>query len=112
MAKDDMEIVISGEPNEQSPNALIKKYKAMADLRRDYEDIDIKDCIPTLDEMIQDDLMYEILEAAANGDTEKDVTDAAYYTEQPPTTELGYKKEGNVFVYKLGSVNFSDADKN
>ena len=110
MAKDDMEIVISGEPNEQSPNALIKKYKAMADLRRDYEDIDIKDCIPTLDEMIQDDLMYEILEAAANGDTEKDVTNAAYYTEQPPTTELGYDPEKNVFVYKIGSINFSEAD--
>ena len=112
MAKDDMEVVVSGEPNENRSSALIKKYKAMADIRRDYEDIDIKDCIPTLDEMVQDDLMYEILEAAANGDTEKDVTNAAYYTEQPPTTELGYNPDGNVFVYKIGSVNFSEADKN
>ena len=115
MSNQNLDLVVDGggnafESEERESDALIKKYKAMADLRRDYEDIDIKDCIPTLDEMIQDDLMYEILEAAANGDTEKDVTDAAYYTEQPPTTELGYKKDGNVFIYKLGSVNFSDAD--
>ena len=46
--------------------ALIDKYKNMADIRRDYEDIDIKDCIPTLDEMVQDDLMLELLEDIAN----------------------------------------------
>ena len=57
---------------ETRSNALILKYKQMANTRRDYEDIDIKDCIPTLDEMVQDDLMYEVLEKVANGDTEKD----------------------------------------
>ena len=109
MAKDDMEIVVSGEPNETRGNALSRKYRDMADMRRDYEDIDIKDCIPTLDEMVQDDLMYDILEKAANGDTEDEVLSTAFYTEEPPKT-LGYDSDKNVFVYKIGSISFSKTD--
>ena len=104
-----VEITNNSGEKDTSDSALINKYKAMADLRRDYEDIDIKDCIPTLDEMIKDDMMYEILEKAANGETEKDVLDTAFSTEQPPT-ELGYDPDKNVFVYKINSVDFSNAD--
>ena len=86
---------------ESSPAALVDKYREMADMRRDYEDVDIRDCIPTLEEMIKSDLMYELLEDAANGKTEKDVLDTAFYTEEPPTMELGYDKGRNVFIYKV-----------
>ena len=81
---------------EKKGDELINKYKEMAEMRRDYEDIDIKDCIPTLDEMIQDDMMYEILEKAANGTTEKEVTSVAFYTQEPPTTSLGYQDRKSV----------------
>ncbi len=108
----ELEVVVSGEANETRANALIKKYKQMANTRRDYEDIDIKDCIPTLDEMIQDDLMYEILEKAANGGTEEDVLSAAFYTEEPPTKELGYKPDKNVFIFKARGIDISDAEIN
>ena len=107
----DMEIVASGEPNETRGNAITKKYKNMAEMRRDYEDIDIKDCIPTLDEMIQEDLMYDILEKAANGETEDEVLSTAYYVDEPKSFNLGYHKDLNVFIYKVNSVSFSKAEK-
>ena len=95
---------------ETRSNALILKYKQMANTRRDYEDIDIKDCIPTLDEMVQDDLMYEVLEKVANGDTEKDVLDAAYYVDQPKTMTPGYSNEDNVFILKIPNITIPAAD--
>ena len=107
---DDLEVVVSGEANETRSNALVNKYKAMADMRADFEDIDIRDCIPTLDEMVKEDLMYDLLEKAANGDTEKDVLNTAYYTEEPPTTELGYKPELNVFIFKANKVDIKKVD--
>jgi hypothetical protein len=110
LAKDDIEIIVSGDPNETSSETLINKYKEMADMRRDYEDIDIKDCIPTLDEMIKDDMMYEILEKVANGDTEEDVLSAAYYVDEPPSMELGYHPDLNVFIYKVNSLNIKPED--
>lgn len=110
MAKDDIEIVVSGEANETGTDALIKKYKEMADMRRDYEDIDITDCIPTLDEMVKDDLMYEILENAANGNTEKDVLSTAYYVDEPPKMELGYHPDLNTFIYKIKTANIKPED--
>ena len=99
------------EDKEKRSDALIKKYKEMADMRRDYEDIDIKDCIPTLDEMVQDDLMYELLEKVANGENEKEVLDAAFYVDEPPTKEVGYNAENNVFILKIPKMSFTAADK-
>ena len=121
MANENMDQMTSGstelpnEPDTSTKNsdrgeALIKKYKAMAELRRDYEDIDIKDCIPTLEEMIQDDLMYEILESAANGETEEEVLSTAFYTEPLPVNTLGYDPEKNVFMLKINDLNISEAD--
>ncbi len=105
MAKnDEMEVVVS-----TSPSDMINKYKEMANMRRDFEDLDIKDCIPTLDEMIKSDLMYDILEGVANGETEQDVLSTAYYIDQPPTMELGYHNDLNVFIYKV-KVNLSEND--
>ena len=89
---------------EKRSEELINKYKEMADMRRDYEDIDIRDCIPTLEEMVQDDLMYELLEAVANGDTEKDVCNTAFYTQEPFTMETGYKDDQNVFIFKIPKI--------
>ena len=106
----DMEIVVSGPANETKGNALARKYKEMANMRRDYEDIDIRDCIPTLEEMVKDDLMYEILEDAANGKTEDDVVSTAFYTEEPPKFDVGYDEARNVFIFKASRVNFTDAE--
>ena len=50
------------------------------------------------DMMKYHDMMYEILEKAANGDTEKDVLSAAYYVDEPRSKELGYNSELNVFI--------------
>ena len=91
-------------------NALINKYKDMADIRRDYDDIDIRDCIPTLDEMVRDDLMYELLEDIANSKSESDVLGAAFYVEEPPTKELGYNAKENYFMIKIPKISFSSAD--
>ena len=100
----------AGIAEETRENALVNKYKAMANMRRDYEDISIKDCIPTLDEMIQDDLMYEIMEKASNGETEKDVLSTSYYSEALPNTKMGYDEKNKVFFYKVSSADISKAD--
>ena len=99
---------------ETSPEGLLDKYKDMADMRRDYEDVSIHDCIPTLEEMIKSDLMYELLENAANGKTEQDVLTTAFYTEDPPTTELGYHNDDsarNVFIYKVNRYSVTKEDR-
>ena len=98
-------------PKVTSPDVLYQKYKEMAERRKDYDDIDIRDCIPTLNEMIQSDLMYDILEGVANGETEQDVLDTAFYTHSPISTKLGYDKEKHVFIYKIQNINFSESDK-
>ena len=100
----------SSSSEDKRSNALINKYKDMADMRRDYDDIDIRDCIPTLDEMVKDELMYELLEDIANGKTEDDVKKAAFYAEEPPTKQLGYNNNKNAFVCKVSSVNLSNSD--
>ena len=98
-------------PTRLRGDQLYKKYKEMAERRKDYDDIDIKDCIPNLNEMIQSDLMYDILEGVADGDTEKDVLDTAFYTQNPPSTKLGYDKSKNVFIYKIQNIKFKESDK-
>ena len=122
MANQNLDLVVEGggsgfkdtkdyEKTEAKSEALIKKYKEMAEMRRDYEDIDIRDCIPTLNEMIQEDMMYEILEDASNGKTEQEVLSTAYYTDAPPTFELGYDKDKGVFIFKIQNLTFTKADK-
>lgn len=101
-------------PEENRSNALVEKYKAMAENRRDYEELDISDCIPTLTEMIQDDMMYDMFEKAANGGAEADINKSIFYTENPPNPldlgHLGYYPDQKVFLLKASDISFDSAD--
>ena len=66
--------------NTKSTDPLTEKYKQMAELRKDYDDIDITECIPTLEEMMDDDLMTDFFEEIAEKDT---AIDTAFYMDEP-----------------------------
>lgn len=82
---------------------FLKKYKDMVSLRNDFNTIDLDNFIlPTMGEMVQEDLMSEILqnfmEDEEYKDKEKGILDESFYTEAPFTTALGYHPQEGVFV--------------
>lgn len=84
-----------------------EKYISMANNRTDFNTISPdKFLLPTLDEMMQEDLMMEINEQFVNGDTEgdyteQDVLDAAFYKEAPFSTAPGHYSEEGAFVLQV-----------
>lgn len=81
----------------------LQKYKDMAKLRDDFETIDINNfLLPTIGEMVQEDLMSEILQNFMDNedyqDKEKGILDESFYTETPFTTALGYHPQEAVFM--------------
>ena len=87
----------------------------MAKIRDDYNTINNNNfLLPTMGEMVQEDLMNEILEQyiSSDGTIDENATylDAAYYTEQPFSTQLGYHPEEAAFVLKARYL--ADANNN
>lgn len=96
-------------------NTLLNKYRDMAKIRDDYNTINNNNfLLPTMGEMVQEDLMNEILEQyiSSDGTIDENATylDAAYYTEQPFSTQLGYHPEEAAFVLKARYL--ADANNN
>ena len=92
--------------NTKSTDPLTEKYKQMAELRKDYDDIDITECIPTLEEMMDDDLMTDFFEEIAEKDT---AIDTAFYMDEPgPGNYVSrYDEKNNVFYIKCNNFNNS-----
>ena len=86
---------------------LRDKYVQMAE-SKDKSTIDSSNfLLPDMGEMVQEDLMQEIYQQYINGDVnsaeykEKEVLDAAYYTEEPFSTVPGHYPEKGAFVLKV-----------
>ena len=93
-------------------DTLLNKYRDMAKVRDDYNTINPNNfLLPTMGEMVQEDLMNEILEQYTNIDgidEDAKYLDAAYYTEQPFSTQPGYHPEEAAFV--LTARHLADAN--
>lgn len=95
---------------------IINKYKDMANMRDDFYNIEKSNYItPTMGEMIQEDLMSEIYKQYVEGQnsdgaeaTEKDILDAAYYIEDPITTNLGFDADTRTFILKANALNIDN----
>ena len=91
---------------------LMNKYKGMMDARTKYgEDyIDISKGLPNLQEMFTDDLAYEfykdLIGGAAEG-SDKDILDAIFYTQDPPS-RLGYNPDNTFVLDYTGKINTDD----
>ena len=73
------------------------KHKDLVQARIDSgEDIDISDCVPSLEEMFTDDLAYDFYKALAGSDNDDDVVKTAHYIENPGDT-LGYQSRNITF---------------
>lgn len=90
-------------------DSLKDKYIAMAENRDDFNHINNKHfMLPTMGEMIQEDLMSEILEDYVSGDfeqgykvEEKEKLDASFFKETPFTLTPGYYSKEGAFVLKV-----------
>ena len=92
----------------------LKKYKDMANLRDDFNTIDVNNfMLPTIGEMVQEDLMAEILQNFMEDenieDIEQGILDESFYTETPFTTSLGYHPQESVFVLNARAL-YEDAN--
>ena len=89
---------------------ILKKYKHMANTRSDYNTINnINFMLPTMGEMVEEDLMSDLLEQFVNNDSnndfkDQDRLDAAYYVEQPFSIQPGYHPVEAAFVLDRKSV--------
>lgn len=94
----------------ENNNDYLKKLKDMANLRDDFNAINVNNFIlPTMGEMVQEDLMSEILQGFMDDeeyqDQEQGILDENYFTETPFSTELGYHPQENVFILKARKLN-------
>ena len=88
---------------QDSTDFVLDKYKDIAKIRDDFYTINPANfMLPTMGEMVQEDLMAEILQDYMNGkdveDIEKGVLDESFYTETPFSISLGYHPDEGVFV--------------
>ena len=86
-------------------NDILKKYQDMVQSRKECADIDIDDFLPSINEMIKEDCVWDVLK-----DIEKDLSgkknkteDVAYYTEDPPIKKPGYYADQQCFVLRVSS---------
>ena len=87
----------------EEEQTVFEKYKDMAKIRDDFNTINPANfMLPTLGEMVQEDLMSEILQNYLDkeniDDLEKGILDESFYTESPFSTSLGYHPDKGVFV--------------
>lgn len=89
---------------------ILKKYKDMANTRSDFNTINMRHfMLPTMGEMIQEDLMSDLLQQFVDNDANNDFEnqdrlDAAYYMEQPFSTQPGYHPVEAAFVLKTKNL--------
>lgn len=84
-------------------NSVLQKYKDMAKIRDDFNTINPDNfMLPTMGEMVQEDLMAEILQDFIDNkdveSLEQGILDESFYTETPFSTALGYHPQESVFI--------------
>lgn len=92
-------------------NSLKDKYIEMAANRDDFNHINNNNfMLPSMGEMIQEDLMDEILQQYIKGELEegynvedKEKLDASFYKETPFTLTPGYYSKEGAFVLKVSN---------
>ena len=96
---------------------MLKKYKDMANTRGDYNNINARHfMLPTMGEMIEEDLMSDLLRQFVDNDVNKDYIgngtylDSAYYIEEPFSTTPGYHDVEAAFVLRTKKLADSDKD--
>lgn len=83
---------------------LSKKYKEMKKSRQESNVIDINNFLPTLNEMIKEDCVIDVLQDTAKKLNDKDkAMDAAYYTQNPYSEDNGYYESQGIFVINPGA---------
>ena len=87
-------------------SAVLDKYRDMAKLRDDFNTINpARFMLPTMGEMVQEDLMSEILQGFMENenieDIQKGILDESFYTETPFSTALGYHPQESAFVLSV-----------
>lgn len=100
--------------SETNNNSFLRKYKDMANLRDDFNTINVDNfLLPSMGEMVQEDLMSEILQNFMEDenveDIEKGILDESFYTETPFSTSLGYHPQESVFVLNAKAL-YEDAN--
>lgn len=82
---------------------LSEKYRQMKVSRQESNIININDFLPTLNEMIKEDCVIDVLQDTAKELNDKDdAMDAAYYTENPYSENNGYYESQGIFVINPG----------
>ena len=90
---------------------LSNKYKDMVSSRKEYDDLDISDTVPTLEEMMNDDLMSEFLKEISEN-SKDDVVSTAFYLEDPgETTTSRYDADEHVFYIKCNRFKYDERSK-
>lgn len=83
---------------------LSKKYRQMKASRQETNIININDFVPTLNEMIKEDCVIDVLQDTAEKLNDKDkAMDAAYYTQNPFSEDNGYYPSQGIFVIDPGA---------
>ena len=82
---------------------LSEKYRQMKKSRQESNTINIDDFMPTLNEMIKEDCVIDVLQDTAESLNDKDeAMDAAYYTQDPFSENNGYYPSQGIFVINPG----------
>lgn len=102
-------------PDTPDDDQLMQKYRDMANMRGDFSMIDpSRFMTPTMGEMIEEDLMYNIYkkidEDTGGHGTEDEILKRAFYSEPPISTQLGYHPDEGVFILKASQLKQSATD--
>lgn len=91
---------------------ITKKYQQMVKSRKESGDININDYLPSIYDMIKEDCVWSALKSMQSeiSDTKDKEEDIAYYSEKPPTTELGYHEDSQCFVLHANRFKVNKGD--
>ena len=86
---------------------VVKKYQQMVTSRKESYDIDINDYLPSINEMLKEDCVWDVIDSVKDnlGDKDSSKEQAAYYTEKPPLTKAGYYEDKQCFVFHASKFN-------
>ena len=81
---------------------IVKKYQQMVKSRKESGDININDYLPSINDMLKEDCVWDVLNSLKKdlGDKKSKKEEVAYYTEKPPITKPGYYEDKQCFVLK------------
>ena len=98
-------------PTETKLHKIAAKWEQMQKDRVEANPIDISNFIPSLDDMIKEDCVIDVLQNVAKDikehtgkDSPDDYKDVAYYSAEPYKTTPGYYPDARAFVLRVKDV--------